>query len=167
MRVQKTRKRQRQREHVKQNLREHKQRNMEFYNGVEQINYVDEDDKPRHVVDSHLERRQTEEVRKPRHVVESSHEDMLIFGSKKVAATNPVVKKTTISNKNKSAELDILNDPKKLDEFKKFQEYLKMKEQTAKEEEIKVREVKIKEVIKEEEKEEENNYEFEYEDDTN
>ena len=164
MRVQKTRKRQRQREHVKQNLRENRQRNIEYYTQTEETEEVDIFKNSIALEHKQEERRLVNPNNKNKNLKEASHEDMLIFGSKKVATSNPVRKNSTVNNK--SVELDILNDPKKLDDFKKFQEYLKLKEQTDKI--IVNKEVRVKEVIKEKEEvkeeEEENSYEFEYED---
>ncbi len=160
MRVQKTRKRQRQREHVKQNLREHKQRNIEFYTQTEesvQDNIFKNSIALEH---KHDERLPVNDVNKNKTLKEASHEDMLIFGSKKVGTFNHVRKNSATVN-NKSVDLDILNDPKKLDEFKKFQEYLKLKEKTDKI--MANKEVKVKEIVKEKEEEEENSYDFEYE----
>jgi hypothetical protein len=108
MRVQKTRKRQRQREHVKQNLREDRNRNFEFYRSNQE--HKEEKDNKEH-------KEHREEHHRP---LKQKNESMLLFDSasksthkRKVSSISPEV-------------VDVLNDPKKLEEFKKFQEYLKM-----------------------------------------
>ena len=46
------------------------------------------------------------------------------------ASIKPTPKRTIVTPPSNEI-VDLLNDPKKLDEFKKFQEYLKMKEENA------------------------------------
>lgn len=99
MRVQKTRKRQRQREHVKQHLREDRHKNIEYYREHEEVKEVKENtDKP-------LRQR-----------------------NDSITHVKPTPKRTIVTPPSNEI-VDLFNDPKKLDEFKKFQEYLKMKEE--------------------------------------
>ncbi len=119
MRVQKTRKRQRQREHVKQNLREDRNRNIEFYRSQQE----------------HKENKENKENREHREEhhrpLKQKNESMLLFDS-----PSKSTHKRNVSSVSSSVHpsppifspevADVLNDPKKMEDFKKFQEYLKM-----------------------------------------
>ena len=104
MRVQKTRKRQRQREHVKQHLREDRHKNIEYYRGHEEVKEVKE--------------------------VKENTDKPLRQRNDSITHVKPTPKRTIVTPPSNEI-VDLFNDPKKLDEFKKFQEYLKMKEENA------------------------------------
>lgn len=111
MRVQKTRKRQRQREHVKQHLREDRHKNIEYYRENEEVKEVKE----------------IKEVKEVKEVKENMDKP-LRQRNDSITHVKPTPKRTIVTPPSNEI-VDLFNDPKKLDEFKKFQEYLKMKEE--------------------------------------